>query len=328
MSEELDTHTVGHAGKLETAKPVIASNNVDSMYRYHREPSGCIPIESPRGAAATQNEAGTEVGSVHATSLRDLRDAREFLTEKAELFDLRDVDSQLEDLIDPTLDRVIEELNQKDATVCGLVVCTITSMLQNHPALVKYVSGPKNAYPRSVEEIHADMAAEIPRSVMMLQYELHAALDARDCEGEPGDSSTDCEPDSYDVEDGDGGERLSGQISNSGSYSTPSHLPVYPRYDDSEADGEEELLRRPYCLSPADLLNALDCDLQLESTFSLEHSDRELDGALRTALLFFLKELNSPNVTVCGLMVGTLARFMRSHPALSGHTDFRSMATS
>jgi hypothetical protein len=104
-------------------------------------------------------------------------------------------------------------------------------------------------------------------------------------------------------------------------FSTPSWLPVHKEmnYTDEELNASSLELQPPYHVSIACLLSALHWDDNLEDVFSLRCADTPLSDALREAIDFFLTEINSAKVDVCGLAVGMMVRFMRSHPALAGY---------
>lgn len=70
---------------------------------------------------------------------------------------------------------------------------------------------------------------------------------------------------------------------------------------------------RPWDIGVNCMLEAIDFDT-MEQIFNLKEADEELDVALRDALIFFLRNLDAPKADASSLMIGSLKRFLKSHP--------------
>jgi hypothetical protein len=84
-------------------------------------------------------------------------------------------------------------------------------------------------------------------------------------------------------------------------------------FDRDHPDSNSVKLVKPWTVTVSCMLDAIDFDT-LHELFDVKGSDAELDVALRDSLIYFLKHLNSDKVDACSLMVGSLKRFLKSHP--------------
>ena len=240
----------------------------------------------------------------HLLHERELEHAWEFETEKREIFGLKNVDNEIETVIEAALEAGLECMDYEHATVSGTIVTVIKAVLCNHRALSKYVLGPARPEVRSVEEIHKELAGEFPRAVYRLMFELNDAL---------ADNSNHSE------EPASTGPKSTRRPHPWEGYPLPASLPMDCLSENSEGCGA---LEAPFNVAMIGLMNATESDEELDATFGLQNQSASTRSALRAALIYFLYAMNEPKADVCGLLVETLKCFMRSHHDLAKDVDF------
>jgi hypothetical protein len=161
------------ANENDTSNSTVV--HLKTGWRGNSSPRECrLPIqanERQREAIKTDPTTGLD----HLLTLNDLVLAHDYDDEKARIFGLRTSDPAIHDLLDTVLDMAILEVQRENATVVGLVVMTIQTILESHRGLRKHVFGPGLEYGRSSDEIRAEVAC-VSRTAARLQKELEAAL--------------------------------------------------------------------------------------------------------------------------------------------------------
>lgn len=136
----------------------------------------CIPTSHPLGFGKTLLDDPDK--SIHAYGEYDLYQAFEYRTEMMEMFHLRHTNQEIETVISAGLEYALDEMQQNDVSVCGIVVGTMRAMLESQQTFYSFFNGPLKHYPRRIDVIRADIESEQKRSRHLgyLEMELEDAL--------------------------------------------------------------------------------------------------------------------------------------------------------
>jgi hypothetical protein len=166
---ECDPEQVKNNGDADTSPSTVEFLPQQNRNRDGRPPSQrYIPLEADEALTEKIENDLTMTGE-HTVTLNELLLAYRHDEAKYRLFGIKTPDQHVHDLIDRQLGVAIQEMQQENATVCGVVYRLVQTAV--NVVYLKHVIAPQLHHDRSADEIRAEIEC-VSKTLERLQKEL------------------------------------------------------------------------------------------------------------------------------------------------------------